>query len=231
MATVSSARRTAGGYSTKLSRKVQSLYENGCSIQQIMDETGLKKSSVHGYLPYVKGNYNLPESSLNAERRRTYRKRIRVCEQLMLKMDSTDVEEYLWDAIVAFADYLFETEKGLSMKYTVKGGEIFFNRKEKSVAWQAEMTREQLGRIERDQCFPSVETIGRLEKALNLEPMTLLKLKIIPELCDFQMTEEEKSVNIVCRELEIALISNLTKPDMLKACDVISNGKGWRFVV
>lgn len=124
---------TAGVYSTKLSRKVQSLYENGCSIQQIMDETGLKKSSVHGYLPYVKGNYNLPESSLNAERRRTYRKRIRVCEQLMQKMDSTDAEEYLWDAIVAFADYLFETEKGLSMKYTVKGGEIFFNRKEKSV--------------------------------------------------------------------------------------------------
>ena len=95
-------------------------------------------------------------------------------------------------------------------------------RAQEELAWQAEMTREQLGRIERDQCLPSVETIGRLEKSLNLEPMTLLKLKIIPELCDFQMTEEEKSVNIVCRELEIALISNLTKPDMLKACDVIS---------
>ena len=49
---------TAGVYSTRLSRKVQSLYEDGCSIQQIMDETGLKKSSVHGYLPYIKGNYN-----------------------------------------------------------------------------------------------------------------------------------------------------------------------------
>ena len=34
---------TAGVYSTRLSRKVQSLYEDGCSIQQIMDETGLKK--------------------------------------------------------------------------------------------------------------------------------------------------------------------------------------------
>ena len=42
---------TAGVYSTELSRKVQSLYEDGCTIQQIMDETGLKKSSVHGYLP------------------------------------------------------------------------------------------------------------------------------------------------------------------------------------
>ena len=48
-------------------------------------------------------------------------------------MASDDIENYLWDAIVAFADYPFKTENGLSMKYTVRGGEIFFNRKEKSV--------------------------------------------------------------------------------------------------
>lgn len=124
---------TAGVYSTKLSRKVQSLYEDGCSIQQIMDETGLKRASVHAYLPYVKGNYNLPDSTLNAERKRVFRKRIRVCERLGQEIDSPDAEKYLWDAIVAYADYPFLTEKGLSMKYTVRGGEIFFNRKEKSV--------------------------------------------------------------------------------------------------
>lgn len=124
---------TAGVYSTKLSRKVQSLYEDGCSIQQIMDETGLKRASVHAYLPYVKGNYNLPDSTLNAERKRVFRKRIRVCEQLGQEIDSPDAEKYLWDAIMAYADYPFLTEKGLSMKYTVRGGEIFFNRKEKSV--------------------------------------------------------------------------------------------------
>ena len=124
---------TAGVYSTKLSRKVQSLYGDGCSIQQIMDETGLKRASVHAYLPYVKGNYNLPDSTLNAERKRVFRKRIRVCERLGQEIDSPDAEKYLWDAIVAYADYPFLTEKGLSMKYTVRGGEIFFNRKEKSV--------------------------------------------------------------------------------------------------
>ena len=48
-------------------------------------------------------------------------------------MDLPDAEQYLWEAIVAFADYPFETEKGLSVKYTVKGREVFFNRKEKSV--------------------------------------------------------------------------------------------------
>lgn len=62
-----------------------------------------------------------------------HRKRKNVCERLRWKLDSPDVEEYLWDAIVAFADYPFKTETGLPMKYTVEGGEIFFNRKEKSV--------------------------------------------------------------------------------------------------
>ena len=112
---------TTGYYSTELSRKVQGLYAKGYSIQQIMEETGLKKSSVHGYLPYIKGNYNLPEATLDAEYSCIYRKRISVCERLCRKLDSPDVEEYLWDAIVAFADYPFKTETGLPMKYTVEG--------------------------------------------------------------------------------------------------------------
>ena len=124
---------TAGYYSTKHSREVQELYEQGCTIQEIMDQTGLKRASVHGYLPYTKGNYNLPELPLNAERRRVYRRRIAVCERLMQEINSPNAEECLWDAIVAFAGYPFVTEKGLPLKYTVEGGEIFFNRKEKSV--------------------------------------------------------------------------------------------------
>ena len=124
---------TAGYYSTKLSREVQKLYEEGRDIQEIMDQTGLKRSSVHSYLPYVKGNYNLPERPLNAEQKRKFRKRIAVCERLMRDINSQEVEECLWDAIVAFAGYPFKTEKGLPLKYTVEGGEIFFNRKAKSV--------------------------------------------------------------------------------------------------
>lgn len=124
---------TTGHYSTDLSRKVQSLREQGCSIQQIMKQTGLKRAPVHAYLPYSKGSYNLSEPTLYAEHGKAYRKRKNVCERLRWKLDSPDVEEYLWDAIVAFADYPFKTETGLPMKYTVEGGEIFFNRKEKSV--------------------------------------------------------------------------------------------------
>ena len=124
---------TTGHYSTERSRKVQLLREQGCTIQQVMEQTGLKRASVHAYLPYSKGSYNLSEPTLNAECRKAYRRRKTVCERLRQKINSPDVEEYLWDAIVAFAEYPFRTESGLSMKYTVEGGEIFFNRKEKSV--------------------------------------------------------------------------------------------------
>lgn len=88
-----------------------------------MKQTGLKRASVHAYLPYSKGSYNLSESSLNAERKKNYRNRKSVCERLCQNINLPDVEEYLWDAIVAFADYPFKTETGLPMKYTVKGGE------------------------------------------------------------------------------------------------------------
>lgn len=120
---------TAGYYSTELSRKVQTLHEQGCDVQQIMDQTGLKRASVHAYLPYMKGKYNLTDATLNAERRRTFRTRKAACE----KLGENPTEENLWAAIEAFEGHPFSTEKGLSLKYTVKGGEIFFSRKEKSV--------------------------------------------------------------------------------------------------
>ena len=120
---------TAGYYSTELSRKVQTLHEQGCDVQQIMDQTGLKRSSVHAYLPYMKGKYNLTDATLNAERRRTFRTRKAACE----KLGENPTEENLRAAIEAFEGYPFSTEKGLSFKYSVKGGEIFFSRKEKSV--------------------------------------------------------------------------------------------------
>ena len=120
---------TAGYYSTELSRKVQTLHEQGCDVQQIMDQTGLKRSSVHAYLPYMKGKYNLTDATLNAERRRTFRTRKAACE----KLGENTTDENLWAAIKAFEGYPFTTEKGQSLKYTVKGGEIFFSRKEKIV--------------------------------------------------------------------------------------------------
>lgn len=124
---------TAGYYSTEMSRKIQVMCAQGCSLKQIMDNTGLKKASVNAHLPYKKGIYMMSCPTLNAEGGRLYRKRKVAYKKLLDNVASDDIENYLWDAIVAFADYPFKTENGLSMKYTVRGGEIFFNRKEKSV--------------------------------------------------------------------------------------------------
>ena len=41
--------------------------------------------------------------------------------------------EELWEAITAFQGHPFTTAKGLRFSYTVRGGELFFTRKEKSI--------------------------------------------------------------------------------------------------
>ena len=87
---------------------------------------------------------------------------------------------------------------------------------------RADITREHVGRIERDKCVPSVLTINSLEKAFHLPPMSLVRLKLNPEIQLFSDSEEEKCVGYACKKLEYSLVANLTKTDMLKACDVIS---------
>lgn len=93
---------------------------------------------------------------------------------------------------------------------------------QEELGWRAGITREHVGRIERDKCVPSVLTIECLEKALHLPPMSLMKMKLNPAGQPLPDSEEEKCVGHACRELEYALVTNLTKPDMLKASDVIS---------
>lgn len=124
---------TAGYYSTALSRQIQELQCAGLCISEIMEQTGLGQTSVHCYLPYSKGAYNLENPTLYAEQGRLYRKRKCACEGLADHLDCAEAEQYLWEAIEAFAGYPFCTAKGLPVKYTVKGGELFFNRKEKSI--------------------------------------------------------------------------------------------------
>ena len=70
---------TAGYYSTAMSRKVQALQDEGYSVREIMEETGLKKASVNGYLPYTKGAYKLESPTLYAEQGRLFRSRKVFC--------------------------------------------------------------------------------------------------------------------------------------------------------
>lgn len=124
---------TAGVYHTEISDEVNALKTQGKSIEQIMELTGLKRSSVHSYLPYHKSIYNLKDLSLYAERCRLYRRRRKAVEALGNCKESIAVEKKLWEAIQAFAGYRFSTVKGLRFSYSVSGNELLVDRKKKAI--------------------------------------------------------------------------------------------------
>ena len=127
---------TSGAYHTDISDTVNQLKCQGKSIEEIQCITGLGRASVHGYLPYEKGIYNLPEHSLQAERLIRYRSRKASVERLtrvLYNEDIRSVADVLWDTIVVFQNYPFKTVKGLRYIYEIRGNEIFFDRKSKSV--------------------------------------------------------------------------------------------------
>ena len=122
---------TAGVYSTGLSRKIQSLYSSGRSISEIQSIMGLSRSSIHSYLPYSKGAYDLKELSTNAERTKLYRQRKEVVKELQdaLKCGCCiKVEELLWNVLLIYQGYTFHTIKGLKFTYHIKGNEMQGNR-------------------------------------------------------------------------------------------------------
>jgi hypothetical protein len=127
---------TAGVYETPISGEVNRLYRQGKTIAEIQEATGLKRASVHSYLPYSKAVYNLEDATVTAERIRKYRRRKQAVEMMKYSLEAGEqevVEETLWKTLQLFQDYTFHTAKNLSFSYIIKGNEIFFTRKEKSV--------------------------------------------------------------------------------------------------
>ncbi len=141
---------TAGVYSTKTSREIQSLHASGKKISEIPSIVGLSRASVHSYLPYTKGSYNMTELSTNAERTKLYRERKAALEKLqdiirrcgyMGAMVSADVENCsvkeletnLWAVLLLYQGYPFKTVKGLKFTYFIQGNEMFVDKKEKYV--------------------------------------------------------------------------------------------------
>lgn len=141
---------TAGAYSTEMSRKIQYLYANGKKIPEIQSIVGLSRASVHSYLPYSKGSYNMTELSTNAERTKLYRERKAALGRVQDMVSKSgyvgtavpvdvenrrleDLEHVLWDTLFLFQGYPFKTAKGLKFSYSIRGNEMFVDRKEKSV--------------------------------------------------------------------------------------------------
>ena len=133
---------TAGVFSSDICEEVNTLYQDGKKLKEIIEITGLSRASVHSYLPYTKGIYNAEELSLDAEKCRVYRMR----REKLEKLQQSQSEENLQQAIIVFQNYLFKTATGLPFRYTLKKGkdgtwnrELFINRREqsKSLAWSS----------------------------------------------------------------------------------------------
>ena len=130
---------TAGVYSTEMSRRVAKLRAEGYDLNQMMEATGLGRASVHSYLPYTKIPYKMAELSANAERIRLYRERKQKCEEFSANLatlagqPTKEQEDTLWSMLLYLQGCVFLTAKGLKYTYKLKGGEMFVNRKSKSI--------------------------------------------------------------------------------------------------
>ena len=80
--------------------------------------TGLKKSSINGYLPYAKYPYKPDELGTNAKRTALYRRRRLLCQE----MQESPSEDKLWELIAVFQNYPFLTASGLPFSYSIKTG-------------------------------------------------------------------------------------------------------------
>lgn len=109
---------SGGMYSTELSRKVQEMEKAGMKIEEIVEKTQLKQSSVYSYLPYLKGAYKLPDPTLYAEQTRRFRARKKAVAELKERRGYPDELDYLWDCVIAFEGYRFVSD-GEPFKYTL----------------------------------------------------------------------------------------------------------------
>lgn len=148
---------TAEYYSTQTSRAVQEMTAEGLSVAEIMAAIGLKKASINSYLPYKNLAFNLDQTTVNADRHKLFRRRVKAVEELKKNMGLPDEIEKLWAAIIAFEDYPFRTSgrgrrEGVKFTYKVSrsggnggrhydgasvegyGNEIWIEGKEKSIS-------------------------------------------------------------------------------------------------
>lgn len=86
---------TAEYYSTETSRLVQSLTNAGMGIEEIMETTGLKRASINSYLPYKNLAFNLDQTTVNADRHRVFRRRVKAVEELKTHAGIPDESIYL----------------------------------------------------------------------------------------------------------------------------------------
>lgn len=133
---------TAGVLKYTATEQIQSLLQQGKTMEEVQSCLNLSYSTINTYLPYSKVIYKMSEISQNAERINRYKAR----KQAVVEMKKNCAEENLWKCIVAFQNYPFFTASGLPFTYKLKIGrngtytkELFIDRREnsKSLAWSS----------------------------------------------------------------------------------------------
>ena len=85
---------------------------------------------------------------------------------------------------------------------------------QEELAWRVGVTRAQIGKIERNQCVPTVGTVEKLERALQLSRLTLLEVKQKEEGKVQPRTETEEKVGRAFRDLERELLLNMNESEL-----------------
>lgn len=99
---------TTGDLRYPETERIQNILSQGKKMDQIELITGMKKSTINGFLPYSKGVYKLRDVSAAAERTALYRTRKEAVIELKENVHD-DWSESLWKTIIAFQNYPFKT--------------------------------------------------------------------------------------------------------------------------
>ena len=90
------------------------------------------------------------------------------------------------------------------------------------LAWRVGVTRAQIGRIERNQCVPTVATVEKIERALQLPRLTLLEVKQKEESKVRARTDAEEKVGRAFRDLERELLLNMNDNELESVSNAIN---------
>ena len=147
---------TAEYFTTILSRTVQDMIARGMTVEEVMAATGLGKASVYSYIPYKGLAFNLDQTTVNADRHKLFRARLKAIDELQEHMGLPNEMEFLWKCVITFEGYPFRTSgrgrmPGVKFTYSISrtpnqggrhydgytvegyGNELKFSTKEKTV--------------------------------------------------------------------------------------------------
>lgn len=90
------------------------------------------------------------------------------------------------------------------------------------LAWRVGVTRAQIGRIERNQCVPTVATVEKIERALQLPRLTLLEVKQKEESKVRTRTDAEEKVGRAFRDLEREMLLNMNDHELESVSNAVN---------